>query len=100
MVNKKSLHLLLKKYKTTGSVADCQTVKPARKLGDEHYHFIDDCMASDDELTTKKLRDKLLETFPGLNVSVSTVKRAHVELGWMAKKTRYGALVSESNQEK
>ena len=65
-------------------------MKPPRKLGDEHYRFIDDCMASD-ELTAKKLRDKLLETFPGLNVSVSTVKRARMELGWTAKKTRYGA---------
>ena len=100
MVSKKSLHLLLKKYKMTGSVADHRTVKPPRKLGDEHYRFIDDCMASDDELTAKKLRDKLLETFPGLNVSVSMVKRARMELGWTAKKTRYGALVSESNQEK
>ena len=50
-------------------------------LDDEHYCFIDDCMASDDKLTAKKLHDKLLETFPSLNVSVSTVKRAHVELG-------------------
>ena len=75
-------------------------MKPPRKLGDEHYHFTDDCMASDDELTAKRLRDKLLETFPGLNVSVSTMERARMELGWTAKKTRYGALVSESNQEK
>ena len=75
-------------------------MKPPRKLGDEHYCFIDDCMASDNELTAKKLRDKLLETFSGLNVSVSTVKRACMELGWTAKKTGYGALVSESNQEK
>ena len=42
----------------------------------------------------------MLETFPGLNVSVSTVKRVRMELGWTAKKTRYGTLVSESNQEK
>ena len=87
-------------YCDTGSVADHQTVKPPRKLGNEHCHFIDDCMASDDDLTVKKLRDKLLETFSGLNVSVSTMKRAHTELGWAAKKTRYSALVSESNQEK
>ena len=72
MISKKSLHLLLKKYKTTRSVADRRTGKPPRKLGDEHYCFIDGCMASDNELTAKKLRYKLLETFPGL------VKRAHV----------------------
>ena len=81
VVSKKSLHLLLKKYKTTESVADCRTVKPPLKPGDEDYRFIDDCMASDDKLTVKKLCDKLLETFPGLNVSMSMVKRAHMELG-------------------
>ena len=57
-------------------------------------------MASDDKLTAKKLHDKLLETFPGLNLSMSMVKRACMELGWTARKTQYGALVSESNQEK
>ena len=33
-------------------------------------------------------------------MSTSTIKRARMELGWTAKKTRYGALVSETNQEK
>ena len=99
-VSKKSLSLLLRKYRTTGSVADHQTVKPPRKLTDEHYHFIDDCMADDDELTATKLQAMLKERYPSLEVSVSTIKRARMELGWTVKKTRYGALVSEANQEK
>ena len=57
-------------------------------------------MADDDELTATKLQAILKEKYPSLNVSVSAVKRARVELGWTAKKTRYGALVSEVNQEK
>ena len=75
-------------------------MKPSRRLDEEHYCFIDDCMASDDELTAKKLRDKLLERFPSLNMSLSTVKRVRTELRWTAKKTRYSALVSDANQEK
>ena len=35
----------------TGSVADNGKVKPPKKLKDEHYRFIDECMADDDELT-------------------------------------------------
>ena len=31
---------------------------------------------------------------------MNTVKKAHMELGWTTKKTRYGALISEGNQEK
>ena len=100
IVSKKSLCLLLKKYKTTWSVADRRTVTPPRKLDNQHYHFINDCMANDDDLTATKLHAKLLETFPTLNVSTSTVKRACMELGWTAKKTRYGVLVSDANQEK
>ena len=91
---------MLKKYTTTGSVVNRQTVKPPRKLEDQDYRFIDDCMADDDQLTVMRLRTKLLERFPTINVRVNTVKRALMELGWTAKKTRYGALVSEVNQEK
>ena len=98
--SKRSLCLLLKKYKMTGSMADCQTVKPPRKLDDQHYRFINVCTANDDELTATNLHVKLLEAFPTLNVSISTVKRACMELGWTAKKMRYGVLVSETNQEK
>ena len=99
-VSKKSLCLLMKKYRITGSVADHRTVKPPRKLSDEHYRFLDECMANDDELTATKLQAILKEKYPSLNVSVSAVKRARVELGWTAKKMRYGVLVSEVNQKK
>ena len=81
-------------------MADRRSTRPRKKLKDEQYRFIDECMAEDDELTAAKMLSLLLEKFPTLNVSVSTVKRARMELGWTAKKTRYGALISESNQEK
>jgi transposase len=96
-VSKKSLSLLIKTYRLTGSVADHRTIKPARKLKDEHYRFIDECMATDDELTATKLLAMLKEKYSSLNISISTVQRARVELGWAAKKTRYGAMISENN---
>ena len=99
-VSKKLLCLLIKKYRMTGSVADNRKVKPPKKLKDEHYRFIDECMADDDELTATKVHAMLKEKYPALIVSVSTVKRAHMELGWTAKKTRYGAMITENNQEK
>ena len=57
-------------------------------------------MANDDELTATKLHAVLKEKYPPLNVSVSTVKRARREFGLAVKKTRYGAMISENNQEK
>ena len=99
-VSKKSLCLLIKKYRMTGSVADNRKVKPPKKLKDEHYRFIDECMADDDKLTATKVHAMLKEKYPALIVNVNTVKRARMELGWTAKKTRYGAMISENNQEK
>ncbi len=99
-VSKKSLCLLVKKYKQTGSVADHRTYKPPRKLQDTHYRFIDDAMVENEELSAPKLHQMLETAFPELKISESTVKRARRELGWMAKKTRYCALISETNQEK
>ena len=77
-VSKKSLCLLMKKYRITGSVADHRTVKPPRKLTDEHHRFLNECMADDDELTATKLQTILKEKYPSLNVSVSAVKRARM----------------------
>ena len=34
-------------------------MKPPRKLTDEHYQFLDECMADDDELTATKLQSIL-----------------------------------------
>ncbi len=99
-VSKKSLCLLIRKYKRTGSVANIPARRPPKKLQDVHYRFIDDAMAENDELSAPKLHHMLLLQFPGLTVSESTVKRARRELGWVAKKTRYCALISETNQEK
>ena len=77
-------------------MADKRSTRPRKKLTDEHYRFINERMAEDDELTAAKVLSLLQEKFPTLNVSLSTVKRARMELGWTAKKTRYGALISET----
>ena len=64
---KKSLCLLLKKYRMSGSVVDYQTGKPLRKLIDKHYRFIDDCMEEDNELTAANIHAKLKVTLKGLS---------------------------------
>ena len=71
-VSKKSLCLLLKRFRTTGSVADKRSTRPRKKLTDEHYRFINERMAEDDELTAAKVLSLLQEKFPTLNVSLST----------------------------
>ena len=99
-VSKKSLCLLIRKYRRTGSVADYRTTKPPRKLQENHYRFIDTTMVHNDELSIVKLHNMLTVEFPELTVSQSTVKQAQRELGWVAKKTKYCALISDTNKEK
>ena len=95
IVSKQSLCMLIIKHKQTGSVRDNRTRRRPKQLKDAHYRFIDMVMADIDELPAPKLTSLLKEKYPELaNVSLSTVKRARRELGWVAKKTRYCALVS------
>ena len=98
VVSKTSICILIRKYKLTGSVADFRPIPPPRKLKEEHYRFIDDCMAADQELSITKLYRFFREKYPEVSVSESTVKRARRELGWVAKKTRYCALISDKNK--
>ena len=99
-VSKQALCMLIRKHKETGSIQDRRRSERAKKLGEEHYRYIDTAMAGNDELSAPKLHAMLSEKYPELVVSQSTVKRARRELGWVAKKTRYCALISGSNQEK
>ena len=66
IVSKKSLCVLIAKYKRTGSVADERKTKRPRKLQDEHFWFVDDVMAENDELTSSQLYDMFREKYPGV----------------------------------
>ena len=67
-ISKTSLCLLIKKYKTTGLIAD-RSRKPSaeRKLDLEDLCFIDQAISCDDEILTSELRLKLQEI--GVKVS-------------------------------
>ena len=57
-------------------------------------------MIENDELTARCLRSKLQGRFSGLNLSLSTVRRARKDLGWIATTPRYCQLIREKNKEK
>ena len=91
---------LIRKFRETKSVLDHRTNKSPKILTEEQHRFIDNAMANNNELTGTQLRDKLKEQYPSLEVSISTVKRTRRNLGWVSKRTRYCALISETNREK
>ena len=82
VVSKTSLCLLIK-YKATGSVADYRPTAQPKKLKDIHYQLSIKKCPKDDETTGIKFLRMLKEEFSDASVSLSTVKRAKRELGWL-----------------
>ena len=102
LVSLVSIYKLLKKYECTGGVVDRKRKPSVRKiLQSEHLHFIDEAMADDDELTARKLRDMLEQRWPGLKVSISSIKRVRKhDLGWICTRPKYCQLIRVANREK
>ena len=96
-VSKKSLRLMLKKYKTEGIIAD-RVRLPAvpAKLQDADLLMIDEALADDDELSTQELHSMLLEA--GTNVSISTVQRAKKNLGDLMHSVRVATCMTAELQ--
>ena len=62
---------------------------------------IEESLRSNDELTARKLRTKLSETFPNAQeVSLSTIKRCRKQLGWVCTRPHYCQLIREVNKQK
>ena len=75
-VSRKSLCLLLRKYRIHGVVSDL----PRRaKRRNYHLKLIDEAITEDDEISASDLRGLLQEA--GLNISLSTIQHAKRRLG-------------------
>ena len=64
-----------------------------RLLNRDHFVAIDQLMDEDHKMTTCKLKDKLLNQFPGLQISDRTATRWREELGWLHQTAKYAQLV-------
>ena len=95
-----ALYKLLKKYSRCHTIADPKRAPRPRILQEEHYRFIDDTMAENMELTARQLYCLFKEKFSTIETSMSTIKRAHLELGWVCKRVKYCQLITEINKEK
>ena len=49
----------------------------------EHYRFIDDTIAENMDLSAQQLFAVFKDKFASVHVSLSTIKRVRLELGWM-----------------
>ena len=88
------------RYRATGLVDDRPRSGRPKSVTEEMYRFIDETMVEDDELTARKLLEKLIEKFGPLHISERTVARARQELGWTYSTTRYCQAIRTTNMEK
>jgi len=79
-----SISRLIKKYNTTGSIADKVRSTPAvpKLLQLEHHSLLDEALAKDYQISISELQQLVLDT--GKKVSRSVVQRAKNNLGKVA----------------
>lgn len=100
-VSRISIWKLVKKFTKTGSISDIKRRPRSSILNSEHYKFIDECMMQNDEVTARLLCYKLQEAFPDVaGLSVQTVRRARLHLGWVSTTPKYCQLIRQQNKEK
>ena len=99
-VSRVALYKLWKKYRDTDRIAGTRKPKRVKKLGEEQLVAIDEALADNDELMARQLLGIIETRWPGLEVSISTVKRARKDLGWTATRPKYCQLVREVNRQK
>ena len=99
-VSRVALYKLWRRYEKSGSIADTPRVRRERKLGREQWLAIDEALAENDELTSRQLRGILEKRCPDIDVSLSTVKHARKDLGWIATRPKYCHLIREANKQK
>ena len=97
-VSVKSLYQLVTKHRATMSLLDRTRGRAPKILQGEHYKFIDEAL-TDDELTIRQLRTLLTKKFPTLTLSLSTVKRARRDLGWVVTSQKYCQLIRHEKRD-
>ena len=98
--SKVSIYKILKKYQQHGVTTDLPRGSHTPKLSLDQIKFIDNAMAENDELTGRQMRELLHEKWPNLDVSISTIKRARQNIGWVSTRPKYCQLVRAVNMEK
>ena len=89
IVTKRSLYRLIKKFKEKGVYTDLQRRARNKKLTPEMLAMINGELEENDEATARHLRAILIERYPELEVTISTVKRQRQALGWVNTRPHY-----------
>ena len=95
-ISAQALFNLIKKHHETGKLLDFTHRARPRKLSQEMMEMLNEAMSSNDELTARQACDLLTERWPGIRVSLQTIKRVRrKELGWVCTKPHYCQLLRD-----
>ena len=100
VITKRSLYRLVKKFKEKGVYKDLPRRAQDKKLTTEMLSMINNELKENDEATARYLRAMLIEKYPELEVTISTVKRQRQALGWVNTRPHYCQLIRTLNKTK
>ena len=95
---KQGVRQFLKRYKLSKSISWKPGSGMPPKLSPELQKFIEDTMRNDDETTATQLQAKLASM--NIYVSLATIVRNRVDLGWTYRGSAYSQLIRQPNKAK
>ena len=94
----RSLYHLIQKFQQTKKYTDLHRRKREKKITQEMAIVMNSELEQNDEATARQLRSTLMEKYPALEVSLSTIKRHRKKLGWVCTRPHYCQLIRELNK--
>ena len=99
-VTLRSVYRLWKKFEEYHTVVDLPRRKRPRKIDDDMAEYLDNLLMENDELNASQLKELLLHKYPSITVSLTTIKRARKQKGWVCTRPHYCQLLREVNKSK
>ena len=90
--------MFLKRFATRKSIGRKPGSGHCAKVSTEIHQFIEHAMREDDETTATQLQAKLANA--GVYISLATIVRSRLELGWIYRGSAYCQLIRNANKEK
>ena len=96
-VSQCAVYNLVEKFRLKGVVKDLPRRKKGSILTEEMKIFIEEELTKNDELTSTAIKASMIQKWPDLRVSTSTIKRVRYKMGWECTRPHYYQLLREVN---